>query len=427
VTNTPGGPTETITPTNTPGGPTETITPTNSPSGPTETPTVTPTGTRTLAPGEDCDGGYYVLDSFGGRHRVGNVVVINGPLYFGNDIARDMERLLCQPVTGGPARDDLYVLDGFGGAHIVQNQTCEIMQEFYFGEVPGIPEGRAVDLEMTEDYQGFWVLADHGGIYRAGSAKDSGDPALLAGTSNGMLGYDVPITGTMRDPNLPDPGGASLRAVSLVVIDEDLNSRADGYIVLDSMGGRFHFNPDGSPVTVGSSAGQPVNDPSILLDPIGYIWPFFPGLDIARDMELYPSQQGVVILDGWDGIHPVPVDVESNPVFFANNVVSASDSTPLQSVGMPYVVGGFDDPDTMGTDEGDETTYGIDAASIFTDLEFSVGCSDGLYTLDSFGGVFVLGAARPNLTEPVPQYGNSPYFFPFLYAEDMEIFPRNES
>ena len=52
-----------------------------------------------------------------------------------------------------------------------------------------------------------------------------------------------------------------------------------------------------------------------MLDPTAYVWPFFPGLDIARDIELHGTQQGVVILDGWDGIHPVPVDIVTNRRF----------------------------------------------------------------------------------------------------------------
>jgi hypothetical protein len=68
-----------------------------------------------------------------------------------------------------------------------------------------------------------------------------------------------------------------------------------------------------------------------------------------------------------------------------------------------------------------------DAGSIFTDLEFSAGCKGGLFTLDKFGGVFALGTTRPDPADPVPGFGNSPYFFPFLYAEDIEVFGADES
>ena len=441
ATNTPTStPTETFTATNTPTfTPTSTETSTSTATN-TETPTATPTPTFTNTPtvthtAEDtptplCDSGYYLLDSFGGRHRVGFPYLITGSLYFGNDIARDMERaVLCN--RRWRQWRDLFVLDGLGAVHSVVSPACNIPQDFYFGDTQAaFPQGRAVDVEMTADSQGFWVLTDFGGIFRAGSAKPPVDPALVPGTDkNGVLGWDIPLTGSLRDPELPDDDNATLRAVSLAVIDQDLDSLADGYVVLDSMGGRLHYHPDGSEVAPGEASAAPANDPALLLDPVGYVWPFFKGLDIARDMELHSTQQGVVIVDGWDGIHPVPVDVESNPVFFANNVISATDSTPVQTVGLPYVVKGFDNPVTTGEgmDEGIPAQYGIDAESIFVDLEFSTGCGDTLYTLDKFGGVFVLGSGRVSPDEPVPVYGNSPYFFPFLYAEDIELFAANET
>jgi len=322
----------------------------------------------------------------------------------------------------GPA-SDLAVLDGFGAVHFVANDACNIPQNFYFSDQSdSFPQGRAVDLQMTADSAGFWVLTDYGEIFRAGSA---GSTALGVGQAS-VLGFDIP---TMRDAgtlNL-NPNGTSLRAVSFFALDEDGNSQAEGYVILDSMGGRFHFNPDGSQVLAGSSTGAPVNDPELLLDPTAYVWPFFPGLDIARDMELHSTQQGVVILDGWDGIHPVPVDVESNPVFFANNKLSLADPTPAQLVGLPYVTVGFDDPETSPDDESNTDQFGFDATSIFTDLEFSAGCSDGMYTLDKFGGVFVLGSARVDPNVSTPAFDNSPYFHPYLYAEDMELFAGDET
>jgi hypothetical protein len=380
--------------------------------------TLTPTVSPTPVTGQDCDSGYYVLDSLGGRHRVGNPLLIAGPVYFATDVARDMERAECALLGGPVAQPDLVVLDAFGAAHFVANPACNVMQDFYFaGE-----QRRAVDLTVSADSAGLWVLADDGSIWRAGSTKAATEEALLAGTDLGLLGSDVPLP--MRDPNL-NPGGVTLRAVSFIVIDEDRDSRAEGYVILDSQGGRFHFNADGTPVTAGSSDGLVGNEPGRLLDPEGYVWPFFMGLDIARDIEPHPSMGGVIILDGWGGIHPVPVNDGANPVFFANNVVSASDPTPIQAVGMPYVVNGFDDPITA-VDES--MVLDIDGASIFTDIEFSAGCpNSALYTLDKFGGVFVLGTARPNETEPIPGFGGSPYFYPYLYAEDLEIFMEEET
>jgi hypothetical protein len=364
----------------------------------------------------------------GGRHQVGNPISIMGSVYFGFDIARDLERAVCD--IGGATNEDLVVLDGYGAAHFVQNPGCDIMQMFYFGDVKTMeffPQGRALDIEMSADSKGFWVLTDFGAIYRAGSTKDPSEDPLVPNTDRtGVLGFDIPIIGDLRDPALPNPGGATMRAVSFIVIDADHDSRADGYVVLVSMGGRVHFGPDGVEIPPGTYASAPDDDPSKLLDSGAYVWPFFSGLDIARDMELHPTQKGVVILDGWDGIHPVPVDRISNPVYFARNDMSLVDPTPVQAVGMPYVVMGYDDP-TTPEDEGDHDQYGIDVASIFRDLEFSAGCENGLYTMEAFGGVFVMGPARPIDEEPVPQFGNSPYFFPFQYAESLEILPFDEA
>ena len=362
------------------------------------------------------------LDVLGGRHRVGNPPVITGPVYFATNIARDLEKAEC--ASDGGTDDDLVVLDGFGMAHWVKHPECSIPQDFYFGnEMKDFPQGRAVDIEIASNSTGFWVLTDYGEIFRAGTAKNPGEPSALGVGQMGVLGFDVPITGEMRDSNLPDPGGASLRAVSFVVIDEDQNGKADGYVVLDSMGGRYQRQANGAFVLPGSSLGLSGNQPEKLLDPTAYAWPFFPGLDIARDVELHPTQQGVVILDGWGGIHPVLVDVEDNPVFFATNLTSATDTNPLQVPGMPYIQTGFDNPDTP-EDESDAQSFGIDVASIFRDIEFSAGCSGGLYTLDGFGGVFVMGETREVPSDPSPQFGNSPYFFPLPYAEAIEVFSR---
>jgi hypothetical protein len=159
------------------------------------------------------------------------------------------------------------------------------------------------------------------------------------------------------------------------------------------------------------------------LDPDAYAWPLFSGLDIARDMELHPSQQGAVILDGWGGVHPVPVNIESNPVYFATNRISNLDNTPRYMVGMPYITMGFDDPITE-VEEDARDVFGSDAASIFKDLEFS-SCDAGFYVLDRFGAVFAFGTAREDAASILPRFEGAPYFFPLLLAQDMEVFVNN--
>ncbi|MCA9432005.1 MAG: right-handed parallel beta-helix repeat-containing protein, partial [Candidatus Omnitrophica bacterium] len=299
-----------------------------------------PGATTTHTPLPPCDSGYYVLDSYGGRHRVGNPTIITGGLYFGRDLARDLERADVR--VGLNEEIDLVVLDGAGAAHFVEYPSHFVPQMFYFGdELNEFPEGRAVDLEMTADSLGLWVLTDYGGIYRAGSAQAQGEPVMVPHTDEFDLGWDVPVDSEIRAPGLSAPGGATLRAVSLVVIDEDSDNIADGYVILDSMGGHYQIDDQGEELPIGSSDRSPENSPQKLLDPGAYVWPFFEGLDIARDMELHPTQQGVVVFDGWGGIHPVPVDCTGNRVFFANNRDPENPEELITTVGMPYIVAGF--------------------------------------------------------------------------------------
>ncbi len=423
-------PTETATPTVT-GTVTETTTPAL-----TDTPTVTATPTITPTPG--CESGGYLLLTTGQIERIGHPVQINGGFFFGNDFARDLERAVADNGVG--PKDDLVVLDGSGVASFVENPGDNIPQDFLFPPTTDYPIGRAVDLEMSQSSEGFWVLTDFGGIYRAGDTREDLEPALVTGTNVLPLGYDIPF-GVFRDPRFPNPGGASIRAVALVVIDVNAPlNRADGYIVIDSQGARYQFTPDQGRVATGTYAGLPVNDPLKLLEPkiptgasepydytnSGYIWPFFPGQDIARDAEIFPgSQQGLVIFDGWGGIHPVPVDIPSNPVFFTRNEDPENPGALITTVGMPYIVTGFDDPET-GVDEGDPAFYGADAYSIFTDFDFSVGCPEGgFYTLDKFGGIFVFGSARVAPENLLPAWT-----LPFVTTQnaiDMELFGFEET
>ncbi len=399
--------------------PTFTPTPTS-----TEEPTPTPTQTSTFVP-MMADSGYYILDSMGGRSPVGNPPSIMGPVFFGFDIARDLEKVSC--TISGSTDDDLVVLDGYGATHFVKNPSCNIMQDFFFmDEMDRFPQGRAVDLEMSADGRGFWVLTDYGAIYRAGSVKRATETSLIEATNlPNVFGFDIPIDPSLRSPEMPSPGGASLRAVAFVVIDIESDNRPEGFVILDSQGGRRHLNAEGIEIPPGTYSKEDDPVPLRLLDSSNYFWPLFSGLDIARDMELHPSQNGLVILDGWDGIHPVPVDDETNPVYFANNRVSNDDPSPRSIVGMPYVTKGFDDPST-DIDEGDPSLIGFDAASIFKDLEFS-SANDGFYVLDGFGGVFAFGSARQSDSLVVPAIQGGPYTFPYPWMEDMEVFENREN
>lgn len=378
----------------------------------------------TPTPTEDfCDGGYYVLDNAGSLNRVGNPPEIVSSLFFGDDVARDLERADATRCGGG---EDLVMLDKFGIATFAANDSCNIDQYFYFPESSEFPEGRAVDLVMSGDSQGFWVLTDYGRIYRAGSAMVSGQPAkLVIPAIDGMLGWDIPTP--LYHPSLPDARtrGASLRAVSLIVIDLDADSQADGYLVFDSQGARYQVNPDGTLVLPGTYTGMipelPANHPYYLLDPAAYAWPFFPGLDILRDAELFPgTNEGLVIFDGWGGIHPVPVDATSSAVFYARNDDFNQPGDLLTTVGMPYIIWGFDDPATP-VDE----SVGVDASSIFIDFEFSPGCPEsGFWTLDRFGAVFCFGSVRSDPANISSPFAGGPYLFPFPSMVGLEVFEQ---
>jgi hypothetical protein len=341
---------------------------------------------------------------------------ISGGLFFGAQIARDMEIERAPGFENSPNGGyDLVVLDGFGGAHFVQYPIV-IPQDFFFPPEPMFPEGRAIDLEMSPDGLGFWVLTDFGGIFRAGSTKDPMEPPELPlHELPTVLGFDIPFPAEDRDPRFPNPGGATLRAVGFCTVQGGGEGLVEGFIVLDSRGGQYRLNPDGSLVSPGAYADTPAGDPRRLLDPSLYVTPFFPGLDIARDVEMHPTGQGLIVFDGWGGIHPVPVDDPDNPVYFATNLVNTV------TVGMPYLPTGFDDIHTT-IDEGDSGAYGPDAASIFVDLVF---CDDGFgfYTLDKYGGIFAFGSTRPDLDQVTTGFQNSPYFYPELFAVDIETVP----
>ncbi len=422
--------TETDTPTGT-GTVTETLTPSK-----TRTPTVTTTPTITPTPG--CDSGGYLLLTTGQIERIGHPVRVNGGFFFLNDFARDLERAIAD--TSGGIKKDLVVLDGSGVVSFVENPGDNIPQDFLFDVSSDFPIGHAVDLEMSMSSEGFWVLTDFGGIYRAGNTKDSAEPPLVMGTDQLPLGYDIPF-GAFRNPALPNPGGATIRAVALAVIDVNPPyNKADGYIIIDSQGARYQFTPASGPVAAGTYAALQVNDPLKLLEPTipagtgepfdytnsGYVWPFFPGQDIARDADIFPgSQQGLVVFDGYGGIHPVPVDIPTNPVFYTRNEDPSNPGNLITTVGMPYLVNGYDDPETP-EDESDASTYGIDVNSIFLDFEWSAGCPDsGFYTLDKLGGVAVFGMARVTPDSLYPAW-SLPYIAS-MNAIDFELFGFDES
>lgn len=389
------------------------------PGAPLPTPTSMPT------PTPPCDSGAYLLLKSGAILKAGQPWDVVGGFVFDPQFAINLERAVSNETEF--ADFDLAVLDGSGMVSFVEHPEENVDQDFVFPLSETFPIGRAVDLVMTRSSDGFWVLTDFGGIFRAGDAKDPSDSPLVPGSDRtGVLGYDVPF-GSMRSSGFPNPGGASLRATALVVIDVEAPlGRADGYIVIDSMGGRIALNEDGTPVVIGQYSESDSNNAHRLLEPgpTGYVWPYFPGLDIVRDVELFETQEGVVVYDGWGGIHPVPVNQPDNAVFFTRNEDSENPGNLITTVGMPYVVAGFDNPDSP-EDESDPRQFGADAFSVFVDFDFSAGCLDAFYTLDRLGGIYAFGPARTSPSD-LSAHFDTP-FIPNQKAVDIEFFAGHES
>jgi YVTN family beta-propeller protein len=378
-------------------------------------PTATPTPTT---PAELCqDAGYYILDAFGGRHHVGIPVEIFGSLFYGRDVAVDMERTLSEASGNtGPKAEELAVLDQFGAVQFVLFPGDAPGQTFYWPEESDPACGNAVDFEMADDDSGFWVLSENGGIFRAGSALPVGEDAQLGSDAADLCNtLGIPFGGEVpRDPGLPTNDGASITAEGFAVVQSGDASAPTGFVVLDSQGGHYIFDGSGNAST--DATANSILNPST-------VYPFFQGLEIARDIELpvdfdkgatNDPTHGLVIYDGWGGVHPVPV----TPT--ANSRVAFLRNDGLTTVGLPYLQVGFNDPSTP-EDESNPAEVGIDVASIFTDIEFCSTGADGVYVLDGFGGVFAFGATRgaPDDVAPIFPAGG-PYFFPNRYARDLE-------
>lgn len=414
-------------------GPTPTATVPVATATPTEVGDPTPTATQ----GETrCrDTGYYVLTSYGDHIQVGNAPEVTGSVSTpGVKNFGDMEvvdEFLVPGKGPGTLVQDLAIMDRFGVVTFVQTNN-QPASEFILTEP--FPCGPAVDVIVSVDGNGFWVLTEGGGIYRGGDAKPAADPALLGNDADDNCGiFPLPF-GDLRAPAFGSAGdGATIRAVGFVVIQNlltkgTLNDTPTGYIVMDSQGGTYLFDGAGNSIrdaagnTGSGAAGTGILDPNT-------VYPFFPGLDIARDIELttyddllpakggaVPNPDGLAIYDGWGGTHPVPVDDPSSSVFFITN--DDGSGNQLTTVGLPYLIAAFDDPDTVG----DEGAGALDVNSIFVDLEFCQSNPSGLYVMDKFGGVFAFGNTRPNPNSTAPIFSSSPYFFPALLAEDMEPF-----
>lgn len=371
---------------------------------------IRPSATPTPTPPCD-DTGYYLLTSFGDHIHAGDPPRINGSLFTpGMKLFGDAETVLVSESGKGSAPElDLAIMDRFGVVTFVESQG-QPPADFIL--IEPFSCGQAVDLEVSPDGTAFWVLTEGGGIYRGGAAKPGAEPSLLENDADDLCGVFPLDFGDLRDPNFAvqdDP--ATIRMVGLTVLQTANPEAPTGFISLDSQGGTYLY--DGQGRSIRDSQGTPgEGDPGQgLLDP-NLVYPFFPGLDIARDIELSRTLDGLAIYDGWGGTHPVPINDPANSVFFLGNRNESGDL--LTTVGLPYLIAAFDDPETPLVE-----VEPLDVHSIFIDLEFCQTGGPGIYVMDRFGGVFTFGNTRVSPNSTTPRFGG-PYFFPRLWAEDME-------
>lgn len=191
------------------------------------------------------------------------------------------------------------------------------------------------------------AMNEFGKLYPAGSQVDMATPAYWTGfpigrglalMPGGTGGYSLDGWGGLhRFGNAPIPTGSPYWPGWDIARDVELAPGGGGY-VLDAWGGIHSFG--GAPQLTGG--------------------PYFVGMDIARALVLLPDGTGAYVLDGWGGVHSVG-------------------SAP-RATGGPYWIG----------------------RDWAVDLEIS---SDGvgMLLLDAFGGIWPIGgAAAPTA---IPYFG----------------------
>jgi len=237
---------------------------------------------------------------------------------------------------------------------------------------------------------GIYVLERVGGLQRIGNAPVADPPGFnpeaidfeITEDGRGLFGLDatgqIYSEGVATSPSKPfDLGLSDARRVAV--------SRL-GYAVLDSVG-RVHFGD-----------GQPALN-----------WEIYFGWDIARDLELTPEGDGLVVLDGYGGLYPVGEAPEVRSPFFGWDIARDVEIAP-NGDGY-YILDGFGNIHSAGSIAPFEgPNLGWDIAR---DLELSQS-GNGFYVLDGFGGLHTGGDAVPF---EVP-------FFGWDVATDLELSPQ---
>lgn len=225
--------------------------------------------------------GLYVLDGNGNVHTVDNAPVITSGIDFGFDIAKDIALTGNETgfVTGAYLLTGVGDVFGFGDADLYPAQT----DRPYFGWDIARDMEPAVDWTQVKNGQaGFYVLDGFGGVFPVG---DLTRPYFKVYPTHQSLGV-----GETRYLYWGWDVAEDLEVTVTYAAGLD-KPRVNGYYVLDALGG-VHWNIEDDS---GNIAAAPW---------AGFDQPYF-GWDIARGLAVTASAQGYFLLDGYGGLHTV--------------------------------------------------------------------------------------------------------------------------
>lgn len=210
--------------------------------------------------------GFYVLDGFGGVFPVGDLSrpyfkvygakvwdigsnsEIDGYVYWGWDVAKDLETSVIYDESGSVLRTNgYYVLDALGGVHwCLEDELGDMVISPWGFSQPYFGWDIARGIEMTPTFQGYYLLDGYGAVHAVGDASFA-SMGLGSGQATAQLfpGLDI--------------------AKDLEIVYDESGFVSQGMVVLDGMGG---LTAQGN-VTVGAA-------------------PYTPGEDIFKDIELSP-------------------------------------------------------------------------------------------------------------------------------------------
>jgi PKD domain len=201
--------------------------------------------------------GLYTIDGYGGVHADQSAPMASTSYWPGWKIGHTGKTL---PVASGAPQTG-FVLDGWGGLHRFGAATITETSPYTDHYWSGWDIAR--DFAFLPDGTGGFVLDGYGGLH---PFRLNGNTAPLQATGGSYFGFDI---------------GRK------VVIFAD----GSGGYILDGWGGLHPFGINGpAPAVTSSLSGVP----------------YWPGWDIARDLQLTPGNgnRSGYVLDGYGGVHP---------------------------------------------------------------------------------------------------------------------------